>query len=148
MTVWKGNSSSAAVDGFGVVAGVACVEPGESCILSGLVRDLRDGGGGGLGCPMDLDLNTFADVGDGEEAEGTSSKEISGPDIFTGGGLRPGCIGGGAISVCRVGDAEFGRGSSVGVAHGFRPRSGEREKGEFPRLFAGDKDNRAFATDS
>jgi len=131
-----------------VDAGVVYAELGGSCMLSGLARDLRVGGGGGLGCPMDLDLDTFGDVGDKGRREVTSSNEISGPNVFTEGGLRSGCMGGGAISVFRVGDAEFGRGSSVGTTPRIRPRSGDREKGEFFRLLAEDRDKRAFATDS
>jgi hypothetical protein len=148
VTLGRGNSPLAVVDGAGVDPGVADVDPGGSCMLSGLARDLRVGGGGGLECPMDLDLNTFGDVGDGGYADETSSDGISGPDVFTGGALRSGCIGGGSISVCRVGDTEFCRGSSLRVTLRTRPRSGGREKGEFPRLFEGDRDNRAFATDS
>ena len=148
MTVWRGNSPLVVADGAGVDPGVTYVELGGSCMLSGLARDLRVGGGGGLECPMDLDLNTFGDVGDGGYAEETSSDGISETDVFMGGALRSGCIGGGAISVCRVGDAEFCRGSSVRLTPMARPRSGDRGKGEFPRLFVGDRDNRAFATDS
>lgn len=124
------------------------MEPGESCTLSGLVRDLRVGGGGCLEFPIDLDLNTFGDVGDkGCVGEGASD-EVSGADVFISGGLRSGCIGGGAISAGRVGETEIGRGSSVKATPEVRPRSGDREKGEFPRRFAMDRDNRAFATDS
>ena len=47
-----------------MVTGVSYIELGGSCTLSGLVRDLRVGSGGGLGCPMDLDLNTFGEAGD------------------------------------------------------------------------------------
>lgn len=148
VTFWRGNSPLVTGDGAGVDTGVAYVELGGSCTLSGLVRDLRVGGGGGLGCPMDLDLNTLGDVGDRGDVGKPSSGENSGPDVFTGGTLRSGCIGGGAMSVCRVGDAEIGRGSSVEVVPRIRPRSGDREKGEFPLYFAGDRDNRAFATDS
>lgn len=97
---------------------------------------------------MDLDLKTFGDVGDKGYVGKTPSDEVSKIDVFTGGGFRSGCIGGGAISVCRVGDVEIGRGSSVVTTPRVLPRSGDREKGEFPRLFAGDRDNRAFATDS
>lgn len=129
-------------------ADVVYVELGGSCMLSGLARDLRAGGGRGLGCPMDLDLNTFNDVGDKGYVGEASSNEIPGPDAFARGGLRSGCMGGGAISVCRVGDAEFGRGSSVEVKPRILPRSGDREKGELLRLFSGARDNRAFATDS
>jgi hypothetical protein len=135
------------VDGAGVVADVSYIELGGSCTLSGLVRDLRAGGGRSFGCPMDLDLNTFGDVGDeGSVGEGASD-EISGAGVFTSCGLRSGCIGGGAISAGRVGETEIGRGSSVKTT-GFRPRCGDREKGEFLRLLVGDTDNRAFATDS
>lgn len=137
-----------AVDGAGVVADVSYIGLGGSCTLSGLVRDLRAGGGNSFECPMDLDLNTFGDVGDkGDVGEGAPG-EMSGADGFTSGGLRSGCIGGGAISEGRVGDAEICRGSSVKATPGFRPRSGDREKGEFPRFFAGVGNNRALATDS
>ena len=137
-----------AADGAGVVAGVSYIELGGSCTLSGLVRDLRFGSGGGLGCPMDLDLNTVGDVGDKGLVGEAPSDEISRPGGLTGGGLRSGWVGGGAISACRVGDAEIGRGSSVKATAIFRPRSGDREKGELPRFLNGDGDNRAFATDS
>jgi len=131
-----------------VVADVSYTELGGSCTLSGLVRDLRVGGGRSLGCPIDLDLTTVGDVGDkGYVGEG-SSDEISAVDVFTSGRLRSGCVGGGPISAGRVGDTEIGRGSSVKATPGFRPRSGDREKGEFPRLFTEDRDSRAFATDS
>lgn len=139
----KGNSPLVVADGVGVDVGAACVGFGESCMLSGLVRDLRLGGGGGLGCPMDLDLNTPGNVGDRGDVGETSSDVISALDALVGGALRSGCIGGGAISVGRVGDTETVRGSFVRVTPRTRPRSGDREKGEFPRL-----DNRAFATDS
>ena len=68
------------------------------------MRDLRVGGGRGLGCPMDFDLNTFGDRGDNGEV---ASDKDSGMDVFTGGGLRSGCFGGGIISAYRVGDAEI-----------------------------------------
>jgi len=136
------------VDEAGADPGVSYVKFGGSCMLSGLARDLRVGGSGGLGCPMDLDLNTFGGVDDRGYAEEASSDEISRPCAFTGSALRSGCIGGGAISACRVGDVEFCRGSSVRVTPETRPRSGDRVKGEFPLLFLGDRDNRAFATDS
>jgi hypothetical protein len=97
---------------------------------------------------MDLDLNTVGDVGDkGYVGEGPPD-EVSGIDVFTGGGLRSGCIGGGAISENRVGETDTWRGSSVRASPGFLPRSGDWEKGELPRVLAGDRDNRAFATDS
>lgn len=96
---------------------------------------------------MDLDLKTFVDVGDKGFVGGAPSDEVSGIDKFDG-GLRSGCIGGGAISVCRDGDTEIGLGSSVKATPGLRPRSRDGEKGEFVRLFAGDRDSRAFATDS
>lgn len=148
MIFWGVGSPLVVIDGAGVNTGVSYVELGGSCMLSGLARDLRVGGGGGLGCPMDLDLNTLGGEDDRGYAEETSSGEISRPGAFTGSALRSGCIGGGAISACRVGDAEFCRGSSVRVTPETRPRSGDRGKGEFPRLFLGDRDNRAFATDS
>jgi len=97
---------------------------------------------------MDLDLNTLNEEGDSGCVGETPSDEISTTDVFTGGGFRSGCVGGGAISAGRVGDTELGRGSSVMVMPRIRPRSGEREKGEDPRFFDGDSDNRAFATDS
>lgn len=149
-TFWSGNSPLAklAVDGPGVDTDVAYVEFGGSCILSGLARDLRVGGGGCLGWPMDLDLNTPGDVGDGEYVGEAPSDEVSGTDVFTGSGFRSGWVGGGVISLARVGDAEFGRGSSVIGTPRIRPLSGDRENGDLPRCFDGDKDNRAFATDS
>lgn len=122
------------VDGAGVVADPSYIGLGGSCTLSGLMRDLGVSGGGNLECPMDLDLNTFGDVGDNGYVGDGPSDEISGANVFTSGGLRSGCIGGGAISAGRVGDTEIGRGSSVKRTSGFRPRSGDREKGEFPRL--------------
>ena len=134
------------VDGAGVVADVSYTEIGGSCILSGLVRDLRAGGGRNLGYPVDLDLNTFGDVGDEESTGEGASDEISRAGGCTSCGLRSGCIGGGAISAGRVGDTEICRGSSVKVTPGFLPRSGDRENGDFPRFFMGD--NRALATDS
>jgi len=97
---------------------------------------------------MDLDLNTLGDVGDRGYVGEVLSDETSGPKVFMGGGFRSGCIGGGAISACRVGDAELGRGGSVVATPIPRPRSGDREKGEFPLFITGDRDNRAFATDS
>lgn len=136
------------VGGAGVVADVSYIELWGSCTLSGLVRDLRVGGGGCLGCPMDLDLNTFGDVGDEEYVGEGASDEISATDVFTSGGLRSGCIGGGEISAGRVGDTEICRGSSVKATPGFRPRSEDGETDEFPLFFAGDRDSRAFATDS
>ena len=143
VTFGSGNSSFT-VDG----AGVAYAGLGGSCMLSGLARGLRVGGGGGLGCPIDLDRNTLCDVGDRGYVGETPSDEISITDVFTGGGFRSGCIGGGAISVGRVGEVELGRGSSVVAMPRILPRSGERAKGEFLRFFDGDRDNRAFATDS
>jgi len=125
VTVSRGNSPLVIVDGAGVDPGVVPGDLGGSCMLSGLARNLRVGGSGGLECPMDLDLNTFGEVGDRGYVGETSSDEISGPDVFTGGTLRSGCIGGGAISMCRVGDAEFCRGSSVRVTPNTRPRSGD-----------------------
>lgn len=56
---------------------------------------------------MDLDLNTFGDVGDRGYVGEAPSDVISEKVVFTGGGLRSGCIGGGAISACRVGDTEI-----------------------------------------
>lgn len=126
----------------------AGVEFEGSCMLSGLPRGLRVGGGGGLGCPMDFDLNTFADAEDRGDVGEVPSDAVSRVDVFTGGGFRSGCVGGGVISAGRVGDAEFGRGSSVKVTARTRPRSGDREKGDAPRFFDEDRDNRAFATDS
>jgi hypothetical protein len=102
-------------------------------MLSGLARGLRVGGGGGLGCPMDLDLKTFGDVGDRGYVGEAPSDEISAVDVFTGGGFRSGCVGGGAISVGRVGDSELGRGSSVRVTARTRPLSGDRENGDLAR---------------
>ena len=117
-------------------------------MLSGLPRGLRVGGSGGLGCPMDLDLDNLNDAGDSGCVGETPSDEFSGTDVFTGCGFRSGCVGGGVISAGRVGDTELGRGSSVMATPRTRPRSGEREKGEVPRFFDGERDNRAFATDS
>ena len=84
-------------------------------MLSGLPRGLRVGGGGGLGCPMDLDLNTLNEAGDSGCVGETPSDEISKTDAFTGGGFLSGWVGGGVISAGRVGDTELGRGSSVMV---------------------------------
>lgn len=97
---------------------------------------------------MDLDLDTFGDVGDREYVGEVPSDVVSRLDVFTGGGFRSGWVGGGVISAGRVGDAEFGRGPSETTAARTRPRSGDREKGDFPRSFDGDRVNRAFATDS
>jgi hypothetical protein len=78
VTLWRGNSPLArvVVGRAGVGADVAYTELGGSCMLSGLARDLRVGGGG-LECPMDSDLNTFNDVGDERSVGETPSDEVS-----------------------------------------------------------------------